>query len=75
MSQEPSASASTSQPAVGLEFIHKNGGKILLRAGHQYVKHRDNKNGSVKWRCSNYRKKCKSGLTITYVSILTIHFT
>lgn len=46
-----------------LTFIHRNGGLVLLRAGHQYTKKRENKNGWSHWRCVNV-KDCSGSLQI-----------
>lgn len=62
MADEAGPSTSSGKPRE-LTFIHRNGGLVLLRAGHQYTKKRENKNGWSHWRCVNV-KDCSGSLQI-----------
>lgn len=52
-----------------LTFIERNGGKVLIRTSYQYTKLRETKRGLSKWRCINWRQKCKGELTISVSTI------
>ncbi|KAH9640003.1 hypothetical protein HF086_008098 [Spodoptera exigua] len=59
-------SGSSSSRGVNLIIIDsRRGGKTLLRAGHKYIKRRENKNSST-WHCVNRRNsiKCSGYITI-----------
>lgn len=64
MSQEahPGPSGSTGSC---LQYIQRKGGIVLLRAGYQFLRKRQNKSGAVVWECHLRRKnKCSGILTI-----------
>nr|XP_049693357.1 uncharacterized protein LOC126053954 [Helicoverpa armigera] len=68
MSEEADNQPSTSSGKTGsLTFITRNGGLVLMRAGYQYTKKRENKNGWTHWRCVNVNvkvKECSGSLQI-----------
>lgn len=49
---------SGSSNSVDLVFVNKNGGTVLLRAGHQYYARKKHKSGLIVWACTK-RKVCK----------------
>ncbi|KAH9640813.1 hypothetical protein HF086_001974 [Spodoptera exigua] len=64
MSQDNSQPSTSANNSGELTFIKRNGGIVLLRAGHQYSKKTDYKSGCSTWRCINWRKKCQGYINI-----------
>lgn len=60
----------TSHGQVGFNYISsKRGRTLLMRGGYKYDKKRNNKDGSVVWRCVR-RLTCKALLIITSASVI-----
>jgi hypothetical protein len=67
------SAAGSSSGYTGIEYA--NNGKIILRAGHQYLLKKKYKNGSEIWECSNRRRQKCTGSIVVRVSVnFLIHF-
>lgn len=67
MSEDGNQPSTSSENSNSLKYINRNGGTDLLRAGHQYTKKKQYKNGWSLWRCVNWRKNCSGSVNIKVV--------
>jgi hypothetical protein len=65
MSEEHNSQPSTSSTdSERLIYINRNGGVVLLRAGHQYSKKKEYANGWSLWRCVKWRQNCSGSVNV-----------
>lgn len=68
------ACASTSSGNTFLNYIQRNGGTVLLHAGHEYTIKRKFKSGLNVWECTaRKKKKCRGVIKVGVPTIIRVY--
>ncbi|XP_013137660.1 PREDICTED: uncharacterized protein LOC106102660 [Papilio polytes] len=56
--------------SIEVSFVNRNGGQVLLYAGHQYYKKKILKNGVTIYECNQRRQRCRGSVSVLNNAII-----